>query len=220
MENVWFTSDLHFMHKHILEHCPDRRLKIKNGVLSNNIGIKEHDEWLIDLWNRTINKHDRIYILGDFSFGNSEETVKILRKLNGEKHLILGNHDKSSEKLTNYFVSISQIKEIKFKKNNYDFLDEDFKIVCCHYPMMSWKDLNDGVCHIHGHCHGRIDLINEFSSDLRVDVGIDGKLANFKFISLKQLYQYFKEKKRDTNLLSNLIKERIKKWEELKKISM
>ena len=70
MENVWFTSDLHFMHKHILEHCPDRRLKIKDCVLSNNIDIKEHDEWLIDLWNRTINKHDRIYILGDFSFGN------------------------------------------------------------------------------------------------------------------------------------------------------
>lgn len=203
MENVWFTADLHFMHKSILEHCPNRIDELKKHYTSDDITLKMHDDFFINLWNITVNKKDRVYVLGDFSFGNSEETRKILSKLNGEKHLILGNHDKSSEKLTSYFKSISQIKEVRFKKENYNFLDEDLKIICCHYPMVSWKDLNEGACHIHGHCHGRIDWMNDLSLEMRVDVGIDGKLANFGLISLEKLYEHFKNIKKITNSMRN-----------------
>lgn len=195
MTNIWFTSDLHFSHKNILRHC-EERLKAFGipGNISEEEKVQLHDKYLIKLWNKTVSKKDIIYVLGDFSFANTENTKKIISKLNGNKFLILGNHDKSSEKLEGYFKQITQMKEIIFKKDNFDFLEEDFGVFCCHYAMITWSRKHYGVCQLMGHSHGRMDDYNEASTDLRVDVGIDGKLANFNFISLEQLYKYFKDK--------------------------
>jgi calcineurin-like phosphoesterase family protein len=118
----------------------------------------------------------------------------LLGKLNGDKHLILGNHDKSSDHLFNYFKSISQIKEVKFRKDNFPFLKEDFDVIMCHYHMINWNRKHYGSVEVCGHSHGRLDDYNLESPDLRVDVGIDGKLANYEFISLEKLYKFFKEK--------------------------
>ena len=119
--------------------------------------------------------------------------TKLLGKLRGQKHLILGNHDASSSKLTNYFESMTQIKDLSFKKSVYPFLKKDFDLALCHYPLVSWNRKNYGVCMVHGHCHGRVDDYNVRTGDLRVDVGIDGKLAreNEGFIPLEKLYEYF-----------------------------
>lgn len=195
MANIWFTSDLHFSHKNILKHCEARleAFGIPNDITDEE-KVEQHDKYLIKLWNKTISKKDTVYVLGDFSFANAEGTKKILSKLNGYKFLVLGNHDKSSDKLNGHFKQITQMKEIIFKKDNFDFLEEDFGVFCCHYAMITWSRKHYGVCQLMGHSHGRLDDYNEASTDLRVDVGIDGKLAKFNFISLEQLYNYFKEK--------------------------
>jgi hypothetical protein len=46
---------------------------------------------------------------------------------------------------------------------------------------------------VHGHCHGRIDDFNAKTGDLRVDAGIDSKLARESggFIPLERLYAHF-----------------------------
>lgn len=199
MENkIWLTADNHINHKNVVKHCPGRAI---NGGFDID-DIEAHDKWMIDKWNSTIGKKDTVYIIGDFSFANREETIKILNKLNGNKHLILGNHDKSSQQLANYFESISQIKEVKFKKENFDFLEEDFDVIMCHYHMINWNRKHWGSCQIGGgvscqlcgHAHGRLDDYNLSSPDLRVDVGIDGKLANYEILSLEKVYKFFKEK--------------------------
>ena len=87
---------------------------------------KMHDEWLIDLWNSTIEKKDIVYMVGDFAFGNKIMVTKLLGKLRGQKHLILGNHDASSSKLSNYFESMTQIKDLGFKASVYPFLKKNF----------------------------------------------------------------------------------------------
>lgn len=195
MNNIWFTSDTHFSHKNILKHCGGR---LKAFGIDENLDDEEkvilNDEAIIKRWNNKVKKKDTVYIIGDFSFANSEQTKKILGKLNGTKFLILGNHDKSSERLLGYFTQITQIKEVTFKQKVFDFLDEDFSIVCCHYPMVTWNSKHYGSVNVHGHCHGNIDNFNDESDDLRVDVGLDGKLANYDLIDLKTLYQHFKEK--------------------------
>lgn len=191
MQNVFFTSDIHFFHKNIFKHCPDR-INICGAKDEND--IETWDKWIIEKWNSTIGKKDIVYILGDFAFGSSESVKKLLGKLNGKKFLILGNHDKSSEKLENYFVQITQQKLVTFKKANYDFLEEDFMVFMCHYAMITWPSKHYGVVQCMGHSHGRLDDYNEASTDLRVDVGIDGNLAKFDFITLEQLYGYFKKK--------------------------
>lgn len=195
MQKIWFTSDTHFGHKNVLKHCPGRlkAFGIPEDVTDEE-KVRLHDEYLIQLWNGTIGRKDIVYIIGDFSFYNVEKTRKILSRLNGSKFLIIGNHDKSSVKLGNYFQQITHIKEIDFKKKNFDFLEEDFGVVCCHYPMVTWNRKHYGTANVHGHCHGRLDCFNNDNSDLRVDVGIDGCLSNFGIVSLESLYYFFKSK--------------------------
>ena len=186
-QQIYIVSDLHFHHKNILKHCPVRQ-KICSAKDEND--VEAWDKWIIEKWNDTVNKKDIVYILGDFIFGSQESAKKVLDKLHGKKFLILGNHDKGVDKLKNYFEQITQQKLVTFKKSNFDFLDEDFQVFMCHYPMVTWASKHYGVINAHGHCHGRLDDYNEASTDLRVDVGIDGKLANFNFITLEQTMRW------------------------------
>ncbi|MFT4224286.1 hypothetical protein [Dysgonomonas sp.] len=65
MTKIHFTADTHFFHVDILKHCPERPyFGAEEGMF--------HDEWLVDLWNKTIQKKDIVYIVGDFAFGNKE----------------------------------------------------------------------------------------------------------------------------------------------------
>lgn len=189
---VWFLSDCHFGHRNILKHCP-KRAEIGGFDIED---VQAHDKWLLDIWNKTIGKRDIVYILGDFAFSSPDVIKKeLMPKLNGQKYLILGNHDKSSQHLDGYFVQITQMREVVFKRKNFPFIEEEnFRVFMCHYPMVTWPGKHHGVVNAHGHCHSHIDEFNEESTDLRVDIGIDGTLANFKPISLEQLYDYFKKK--------------------------
>lgn len=199
------------MHKNILLHCPDRSI-----VGGFEVGdVEAHDKWLIERWNSIIRKKDIVYIIGDFAFGSSASVEKLLGKLNGKKFLILGNHDKSSEHLDNYFQQITQMKLVTFKKSNFDFLDEDFMVFMCHYAMLVWPSKHYGCVQAMGHSHGRLDEYNESSTDLRVDVGFDGNLANFGFVSLKQLYKYFKEKTNGQKFLHYAMEMKEKKQMEI-----
>lgn len=198
-QKVWFTSDTHISHKAIIKHCPERA---KAGAFDVD-DVEMHDKWLMDIWNKTVSKKDIVYIVGDFSFANSETLKKkILPKLNGQKFLILGNHDKSSEHLDGYFQQITQMKEVVFKKENYPFIKEEngFYVFMCHYPMVAWNRKYYGEVQIQGHSHGRLDDFNEESTDLRVDVGFDSKLANFNLVSLEKLYEYFSNKTKGMSL--------------------
>jgi calcineurin-like phosphoesterase family protein len=191
MERIFFTADTHIGHKSILKYCDNR-------ATDGNFSIEDteaHDKWLIDNWNKTVGKKDIIYILGDFSFLPSENLKKhILPKLNGQKYLILGNHDKSSQSLTGYFKQITQMKELVFKQKRFDFLEEDFKLFLCHYPMVTWNNKHYGSCQLHGHCHNRLTEYNNESTDLRLDIGIDSDIAQFKPVPLEKVYRFFKDK--------------------------
>ena len=80
--NVFVTSDTHFGHNNIL------KLEKRSNFCNN---IEEHDEILINNWNKKVKPNDLIYILGDFSFSNYKRTMEILKRLNGDKILIEGN---------------------------------------------------------------------------------------------------------------------------------
>ena len=50
------------------------------------------NEGLVKLWNEQVKPNDIVYILGDFSL-NPKAVRDFAPRLNGIKHLILGNHD-------------------------------------------------------------------------------------------------------------------------------
>lgn len=193
--SIWLTSDLHFSHLNILKFQKERCETM--GItedMTDTEKLHKHNEWIVNMWNMTVKKEDHVYILGDVSFGSTEETRKILERLRGHKHLIVGNHDKSCKGLENYFESVSQIKEFPIKKHMYDFLEENIYLVLCHFPMVAWNRRLHGAFHLCGHLHGSLDEITEQSGELKVDVGLDGKLANFSLVSLEKVYKYMKNK--------------------------
>ena len=57
--------------------------------------VLEMNEKLIENWNQIVTKEDTVYVLGDFSdYTDAEMDRKILNRLNGNKILVMGNHDK------------------------------------------------------------------------------------------------------------------------------
>lgn len=79
----WFTSDLHFGHVNVIEYC-DRPYK----------NIEEMNAAIIAQWNSQVKPQDEVYFLGDF--GINPKTVlnfELVKKLNGIKYIIPGNHD-------------------------------------------------------------------------------------------------------------------------------
>ena len=80
-KNLFFISDLHFSHANII-NLANRPFK----------DVLEMNKTLIENWNNTVSKSDTVFILGDFCFGQASVWEKLLRQLNGNKVLILGNH--------------------------------------------------------------------------------------------------------------------------------
>ena len=53
------------------------------------------EQKLIENWNCKVSSEDTVYILGDFCFKmDKKQAINILKQLNGNKVLIIGNHDK------------------------------------------------------------------------------------------------------------------------------
>lgn len=197
--NIWFVSDMHFSHPSQLYFHPKRRELA--GISPSDFEelpklelSKKQDEWLIDLWNSQVGRNDFVYYVGDFCLGNKERTEYILSRLRGRKFFIRGNHDKSLSGNERFLEGLWDKKEVKFNNTMVPFIDpvETFCIELDHNPELAWNRRTHGTCHVHGHTHGSADKLNEDSLELRVDVGLDGKLANYKFVSLEKLYEHFR----------------------------
>ena len=139
MSRVFFISDLHLGHKNILKF---------SGGFRYGETIEQHDQWIIDQINSAVKKRDILYILGDLAFGN--ENLTKLSKINGQKNLILGNHDKGNMTLyTPYFQCIYGMKKYK-------------GFWLSHAPLHTQS--RRGLFNIHGHVHQNsvpeLDYIN------------------------------------------------------------
>ena len=53
----------------------------------------EMEEVLVNNWNNVVTNEDHVYHLGDFCWGKTDEWIRILKRLNGNIHIIKGNHD-------------------------------------------------------------------------------------------------------------------------------
>lgn len=127
---VYFISDLHLGHKNIINYC-------NRPFLS----VEDMDKQIVERWNMKVGIHDKVYILGDITL--EEEKVSTIKELNGEKHLIIGNHD---------YCYLDKIVELKcFKSISYmEIINLDGKIITLsHFPMPAFI----GEYLIYGHVH-------------------------------------------------------------------
>ena len=174
MSKKYFTADLHLGHVNVIRYC--------NRPFHS---ILEHDQTLINNWNKKVGKNDLVYVVGDFTMiTNNQRIIDYAKQLNGQKILIKGNHDKNNYP-SGIFNEITWYKEIH---------DRDYKIILFHYPLESWqgsmgKDLRDGSIskkpsiHLHGHCHGAIA-----NKPNRYDIGIDS--WNYQPVTLAEIINF------------------------------
>lgn len=86
MTKTWFISDTHFGHVNILKY--DER---------PFADIEEMNEELIKRWNKKVKNGDTVWFLGDFAMFNKKDYIQpILKRLNGIKNIVMGNHDTKS----------------------------------------------------------------------------------------------------------------------------
>lgn len=132
----YFISDLHFGHANIIKLCK-RPFK----------DIDEMNEAMIANWNKKVHKNDNVYIIGDLFFRMADNPAVILDRLNGNKYLIKGNHDKT------WIKKVDLDKYFKIVTDIYTFNDGKRKLTLCHYPMMDFE----GKYLIYGHIHANKD---------------------------------------------------------------
>lgn len=164
---VFFTSDTHFGHSNIIRYC-GRPFESK----------QEHDQVLIDNWNAMVGKHDQVYHLGDFGFGNAEDLRKTADKLRGHIAMLKGNHDKHC----NNPVFAQRFNWIK---DYHIYQEGDNKFILFHYAMRTWQFSNHGSFHLFGHSHSNLP-----PHGLSFDVGVDNiaKLfGSYRPITVKEV---------------------------------
>lgn len=178
---IYFTSDLHFSHKNIINYC-ERPFE----------DVHEMNKFIIEQINSIVKENDELYILGDFCHHKSLP-ITFREKINCKKvHLILGNHDLCHKFDDAGFESIDFVKEITHCNQ---------KIFMSHYPHRSWPSSHKGCFHLYGHTHSKLNHEDVASNKLTLDVGVDNTVNYGKPFgqpwSFKELQVLFSKRKQN-----------------------
>jgi calcineurin-like phosphoesterase family protein len=134
MPSVWLISDTHFGHE---KTCTV--FKREDGSpLRPFSSAEEMDEFMVKAWNERVRPNDKVYHLGDVVI--AKKSLAILKRLNGDKVLIRGNHD--IFKLADYTEHFRDIR-------GYHVMNG---LILSHVPVHTDSLARFG-CNIHGHLH-------------------------------------------------------------------
>ena len=81
--SVFVISDTHFSHQNIIRFCD------KSRPFDT---VEEMNEAIVKNWNSVVSPNDVVYHLGDCFMGQIETVAEYGSRLNGEVHVIPGNH--------------------------------------------------------------------------------------------------------------------------------
>lgn len=154
MSNLFFTSDVHFGHANIIKFC--------NRPFAS---VDEMNEGLIQRWNEVVKPGDTVWSLGDFAFMPYDKTVETIKRLNGDLHMVLGNHDQKIAQNRKELLVSGLVKEIR----DYKELSWNKQKMCLfHYAQRAWNGSHYGSWQLFGHTHGTMEPYGK-----SVDVGVD-----------------------------------------------
>ena len=145
---IYFTSDTHF--------GDPRVLRIDRRPFAN---MRDHDAALISNWNRIVSREDEVWHLGDFAIRRAGFAEQLLSRLNGRKHLVIGNNDPVETTSVSGWSSVQHYAELTA---------EGQLLILCHYPFRTWNQMGRRSINLHGHSHGKLKrMLRQF------DVGVD-----------------------------------------------
>ena len=136
MADIWVISDTHFGHDNIIKFC--------NRPFSD---IYDMNETMVERWNSRVKPGDKVYHLGDVYFGSSQYAWDTLKRLNGKKRLVLGNHDNA----------LGQIERNFFQKVVVWRRFDDLGLLLTHVPVhpstLRENRFKKQMVNVHGHIH-------------------------------------------------------------------
>jgi calcineurin-like phosphoesterase family protein len=127
--STFFISDLHLGHEN---------MAIRRGFSCAD----EMNETIIQRWNNVVNKHDKVFILGDVGF-EKPTYYPLLNKLKGLKEVVLGNHDDSRHVL----------ELLKYVNKVAGMIDYKKEYILTHCPIHPSQLDYRYSYNIHGHVH-------------------------------------------------------------------
>jgi calcineurin-like phosphoesterase family protein len=162
MSRVLFFSDPHFSHE---------KMAINRGFSS----VEEHDNHIIENWNKKVSKRDIVWLLGDITM-EKRTPYPLLGKLNGLIRVVAGNHDRpqDTQELLKYVQSISGL--VKYKG-----------FALSHCPIHE-SEISRFRGNIHGHVHA-----NSLPDHRYFNVSAEN--INYTPISFKELLEIREYKK-------------------------
>jgi calcineurin-like phosphoesterase family protein len=152
---TFFTSDLHF-------GCEN----LRKATRSEYATIEEHDAAILDGINRTVDRRDRLILLGDLCLKKPGRYRQHIRC----RHIVylLGNHCKEAQIRA---VFGGQVYQQKIIKGEYE------RFFCNHYPVSYWDRCHYSVPAVYGHLHDNLEkeaiMDKAFPGRRSMDVGVD-----------------------------------------------
>ena len=184
-KNIWLTSDTHF--------CHDRAFVYEPRGFSC---IADMNEAIVERWNSVLKPGDIVYHLGDVMLNDNDKGMEYLKKLNGEIHLLRGNHDTNSRislyaaapnvVSTGDYATVIKYGKYSFYLSHYPTLtsnfDEDALIktrvinLCGHSHIRNrFKDMDKGlIYHVEIDCHNNFPIsFDEILFDINHFISMD-----------------------------------------------
>jgi calcineurin-like phosphoesterase family protein len=174
---TFFTSDPHFHHTNI---CKGISKWSDKESCRPYASLDEMNNELVKMMN-VADVYDHIVCLGDWSFGGIEQITRFRNQIRCQNiYLVLGNHDHhiantSNTDIRQLFATIDKRLHIVLDKQN---------IICDHYPIISWENMNKGWWHLHGHVH--LPPKYALNKGKSMDVGVDGSSMNLYTFKMLQ----------------------------------
>lgn len=147
---IYFTGDTNF--------GDPRVLRLDRRPFPN---IVEHDVALVRNWNETVDPEDEVWHLGDIMSRKAGGCDELLARLNGRKHLIVGNNDPETTTASPAWESVQHYRELRLVSHH---------LVLCHYAFRTWNQMGKKSINLHGHPHGRLKPMPR-----QFDVGVDAR---------------------------------------------
>lgn len=178
---------INFYHANIIKYC--NRPWLEEGDLDDdgrwvsdeikNLRAEQMTEAMIENWNGVVRPKDRVYHVGDFALvrgPRSKDLVsQLVKRLNGQIHLILGNHDEEWLRQIRGFAWVGHQYQGKMVKIG------DQRIFLFHTACRIWDRSHHGAWHFYGHSHSRLP---EDLRSLSFDIGVDAR--NFTPLASEQ----------------------------------
>lgn len=167
-EDIWFTSDTWFFNEDIMKDL--------GRPFSHPLDM---NDYIVEKWNKKVNKRDIVYHLGNFGTGNKKETAQLIDRLNGRINLIVGSEDSND----NILSLRNKLASVNYRL---DFRIDSWLITLNHYPQRFWKSQHEGSVHLYGYVCGTVPA-DQYSLCLDVSVDTTHDYAPYNWEEIKTL---------------------------------